>query len=91
MAKPLHAPDYATFARLLREARLNAGLSQVELAERLGEDQSFVSKCERGIRRLDVIELRLWTLALGVGFGPFVAALDDELSRPKPGRGSLRR
>lgn len=38
------------------QARKNAGLTQVGLAERLGRPQSFVSKYERGERKLDVIE-----------------------------------
>lgn len=38
------------------QARKNAGLTQVDLADRLGRPQSFVSKYERGERKLDVIE-----------------------------------
>jgi transcriptional regulator with XRE-family HTH domain len=38
------------------QARKNAGLTQVGLAMRLGRPQSFVSKYERGERKLDVIE-----------------------------------
>lgn len=37
-------------------SHLSAGITQVELAERLGKPQSFGSKVERGERRLDVIE-----------------------------------
>jgi ribosome-binding protein aMBF1 (putative translation factor) len=44
------------FRKLLVEARRNAGLTQVALAKKLGHPQSFVSKFERGERRLDVIE-----------------------------------
>ena len=41
---------------MLANARLEAGFTQVGLAERLGRPQSFVSKFERGERRLDVVE-----------------------------------
>jgi len=41
----------------LRQARTAAGLTQVEVARRLGKTQSFVSKCESGERRVDVVEL----------------------------------
>ncbi|MGG5890690.1 helix-turn-helix domain-containing protein [Falsiroseomonas sp. HC035] len=41
---------------MIAERRLAAGLTQVELATRLGRPQSFVSKYETGERRLDVVE-----------------------------------
>ena len=58
MKKSLFSADYAVFLRLLREARDDAGLTQEELGARLGQTQSFVSKCERGERRLDIVEAR---------------------------------
>ncbi|MFN9438264.1 MAG: helix-turn-helix domain-containing protein [Brevundimonas sp.] len=45
--------------------RKAADVTQVELAERLGKPQSFVSKVERGERRLDVIEFCQVAEALG--------------------------
>lgn len=39
-------------------ARRQAGLTQVQVAKRLGRPHSYVSKCELGERRVDVIELR---------------------------------
>lgn len=47
---------YERFRQILASARTAAGLTQVELAEKLGRPQSFVSKYERGERRLDVVE-----------------------------------
>lgn len=49
----------------IASARKSAGITQVELAERLGKPQSFVSKVERGERRLDVIEFCQVAEALG--------------------------
>ena len=46
-------------------ARTDAGLSQVEVAARLGKPQSFVSKYESGERGLDVVELLEVTAVLG--------------------------
>ncbi len=79
MQKSIHSRDYQAFQRLLREARERAGMSQEELAERLGETQSFVSKCERGERRLDVVETWRFCEALGVSFRGFAAKLDAAL------------
>jgi ribosome-binding protein aMBF1 (putative translation factor) len=36
-------------AQILLDARKNAGLTQRELAERIGADKSYVSRVERGI------------------------------------------
>ena len=62
------------------EARTDAKVTQVELAKRLGETQSFVSKCERGERRLDVVELRAWCRALGTTLVEFARSLERKLS-----------
>ena len=48
---------YDAFLQKLREARQDAGLTQEEVARRLGKPQSFVSKCESGERRVDAVEL----------------------------------
>nr|WP_254429703.1 helix-turn-helix transcriptional regulator [Ruegeria atlantica] len=47
----------------LKEARLQAGLTQAALAERLGTVQSFVAKSETGERRMDVVEFARWAEA----------------------------
>ena len=57
---------YLQLARALRSARTSSGLTQVELARRLGKRQAFVSKVELGERRLDVIELADICRAIGV-------------------------
>ncbi len=56
MTKSTFTEAYDKFRTLLVEYRKEAGLSQTELAEELERPQSFVSKYERGERRLDVIE-----------------------------------
>ncbi|MGI8589327.1 MAG: helix-turn-helix domain-containing protein [Chloroflexia bacterium] len=52
-----HGPEYKILSQRLREAREAARLSQAEAAIRVGKPQSFISKCESGERRLDIIEL----------------------------------
>lgn len=58
MDKAIYSAQQAALCRLLREQREEAGLSQSDVAARLGEPQSFVSKYETGERRLDLVELR---------------------------------
>ncbi len=57
MIGPNHAKRYALFLKRLKQARHDAGLTQVETSRLLGITQSMLSKCERGERRLDVVEL----------------------------------
>ena len=65
---------------LLVEARTKANLTQSELSLRLKRPQSFVSKYERGERRLDVIELRQVAQALGVDPLRFLRKFYREIS-----------
>lgn len=81
MEKSIHSARYAVFLKMLRKSRTDAGLTQTELAQRIGETQTFVSKCERGERRIDVVELRTFCRAFGVTLGEFVAALDQAIRR----------
>ena len=66
MPKSAHTRKYEAFRALLVEARLNAGVTQTALARKLGRPQSFVSKFERGERRLDVVEFLDVARALGL-------------------------
>ncbi len=80
MDKSIFSRDYEVFLGGLREARRSAGLTQVQLASRLGQTQSFVSKCERGERRLDLVEARAFCLAIGLPFVEFVSAFEAKLA-----------
>lgn len=56
MRPSIYSERYQRFRVLLREIRKEKELTQVELAEALGQLQSYVSKYESGERRLDVVE-----------------------------------
>ncbi len=62
---PRRDRQYEQFVRRLVEARLASDLTQAEVASRLGKPQSFVSKCETGERRVDVIELKAFATIYG--------------------------
>jgi transcriptional regulator with XRE-family HTH domain len=83
MDKSLFSAEYELFLRKLRESRLQAGLTQDALALRLKRRQAFVSKFERGERRVDVVELRAFCKAMGISFREFVLDLDDALEQDR--------
>ncbi|MEV6717273.1 helix-turn-helix transcriptional regulator [Lentzea sp. NPDC051208] len=76
MDKSIYSAAYQRLCGLLREIRAEAGLTQVQVAERLDEPQSFVSKYESGERRLDVVELRLVAEALGTTLPAVISELE---------------
>jgi transcriptional regulator with XRE-family HTH domain len=80
MEKSIFSKGYTIFLQRLREAREDADLTQGKVAARLRKTQSFVSKCERGERRIDVIELRSFCKAIGISYVDFVRSLDAELN-----------
>jgi transcriptional regulator with XRE-family HTH domain len=57
LSPQIYSPRYQKFLDKFRQARLDANLTQVQVAERLGKPQSYVSKCESGERRVDFVEL----------------------------------
>ncbi|TLH66797.1 helix-turn-helix transcriptional regulator [Mycolicibacterium aubagnense] len=76
MEKSIYSEQYQQLCTLLRELRREAGLTQVDVAERLEVPQSFVSKYEIGERRLDVVELKHVAEALGTTLIEVAARLD---------------
>jgi len=64
----------------LRKAREKAGMRQVDIAMRLNQPQSYVSKYESGERILDVIELKQVCDALGMSLTEFVSQIEEEIS-----------
>ncbi|MEK9168411.1 MAG: helix-turn-helix transcriptional regulator [Patescibacteria group bacterium] len=58
MVKSIHTKEYAYFVERLRKARLEVGLTQVQVARKLGRPQSHISNIESGQQRIDVVELK---------------------------------
>lgn len=57
MKKSIHTSEKAIFVGRLRKARTEAGLTQAEVAKKLGATQSWVSKIELGELRVDAMWL----------------------------------
>ncbi|WP_029047013.1 transcriptional regulator [Cupriavidus sp. amp6] len=63
--KTIHSARYAAVITELRRERQALQITQQALAERLSRPQSYVAKVELLERRLDVVEVGEWLLALG--------------------------
>ena len=72
MQKSLSSSKQKSFLELLRQVREEAGLRQIDVADRLNQPQSFVSKYESGERRLDLLELELVCDACDINLSEFV-------------------
>lgn len=83
MPKSQFSAAYRTFIDVLTAARKEAGLTQTELAERIGRKQGHISIIETGVRRLDLVEFCALAKAMGVDpvvlFERIYRALPDKL------------
>lgn len=70
--RSIHDPRYQDLIQKLIQLRESKNVTQVELAQRLGKPQSYVSKVEILERRLDVIELMDWLNALNTDLSSFI-------------------
>lgn len=60
MRNSVYSKEYQNVVKRLKEARFEAGLKQTDVAKKLGKPQSYISKIERGERRVDIAEVKLF-------------------------------
>lgn len=77
MQKSIYTDQQRRFLDLLRQVRREAGLTQTQLAERLGTLQSRITDYERGLRRMDLMELRQVCEAVDVPLLEFVRRFEE--------------
>ncbi len=58
MPRAIYSKDHHKIVERLKQARFESGLGQVEVAEKPGRTQSYLSKIESGQRRFDVLQLK---------------------------------
>jgi transcriptional regulator with XRE-family HTH domain len=75
VTRSVFSPAYRRLREWLIDARHARRLTQAQLAHALGRPQTFVSKYERGERRLDFVEVLEIAEALHVDVGDLVADL----------------
>jgi ribosome-binding protein aMBF1 (putative translation factor) len=78
LEKTLASKRHKALIALLIERREAAGMTQTQLADRLGQYQSFVARLESGQRRVDVVEYLELAAALGFDAGKMLAAVKKE-------------
>ena len=66
MRKTLWSRGYGLLVELLADVREEQGLNQRQLAELLKKPRSYVSKVERGERKVDPMECAEWARACGL-------------------------
>ncbi len=83
--KSIDQPEYQLVLDLLRAVRVEAGLSQLALTERLGRPQTYASDCELGARRMDALQLHQWCVACGTTLTDFSRRLEAALASDEKG------
>jgi transcriptional regulator with XRE-family HTH domain len=83
--KSIYRDENLVLLRLIKQCRVDSGMTQAEFAEALGRPQSFTSDIERGLRRLDLVQLRDICHVLGLNLVEFVQRYESELSSKKAG------
>ena len=81
MEKSVHTQEYKALRAELRAIREKAGLSQRDLAAKLGVAHSWVAKVEAGERRIDVVELTWFFSACGADAAAATSALITRFRR----------
>ena len=80
MEKTLTSRAHVKLVRMLIQKREAAGVTQAELANKLGEYQSFVARLESGQRRIDVVEFLALARALEFDAASFIEDLMQDSS-----------
>lgn len=58
MTKAIYRREHVIFLQELKRMRVESGMTQAQCSAALGRPQSFISDVERGVRRLDMVQLR---------------------------------
>ncbi|MGD8176000.1 helix-turn-helix domain-containing protein [Marinimicrobium sp. ARAG 43.8] len=80
MSKSLYRTETKVLLDILKELRRESGLTQAECSKALGRPQSFISDVERGVRRLDLIQLRDLCHVFGVSLRTLVQRFEKHVA-----------
>ncbi|WP_055003287.1 helix-turn-helix domain-containing protein [Pseudomonas coronafaciens] len=79
MTKAIYRREHEIFLQVLKRIRVESGMTQAQCSAGLGRPQSFMSDVERGVRRLDMVQLRDLCLVLKTGLVNFTLAYEQAL------------
>ncbi len=80
MSKSLYRTETKVLLDVLKELRSESGLTQTQCSKALGRPQSFMSDVERGVRRLDLIQLLDLCRVFGVSLRTLVRRFETHLA-----------
>lgn len=80
MTKAIYRREHVIFLQVLKRMRVQSGMTQAECSAALGRPQSFMSDVERGVRRLDIIQLRDLCQVLGSDLCSLIDSFEQALS-----------
>lgn len=83
MSKSAFTETNDLFRALLKELRLKKGLTQADVAIKLGVPQSYVSKVEIGERRMDFAETAAFCEAIGTSISGFATAFEKRATKSR--------
>ena len=75
----IYDPKYRIAVECLKAFRIQSKMTQQELAYNLNCSQAYVSKYEKGQKRLDIIEIRNICVCLGVSLPVFVEEFESRI------------
>lgn len=79
MPKAIYRPEHDIFLGILKARRAAAGMTQRDCSQALGRPQSFMSDVERGVRRLDIIQIRDLCRILDCEFVGLIQEFEEKL------------
>ncbi len=83
MSRPwVISPSYKSALETLIAARHRQGLTQRDVAQRLGKPPSFIAKIENRSRRVDIVEFIALAEALGLEPSTLLREVIASLGRP---------
>lgn len=80
MTKAIYRREHEIFLQVLKGFRVESGLTQAQCSAALGRPQSFMSDVERGVRRLDIVQLRDLCLVLKTDLSSFSKTYEQALN-----------